>query len=348
MKKFDINKIKKILVFQTAFLGDIVLTIPLINNIKRLWPDKYIAVLTTPIGKAVLDEVENIDEIIVYDKKNKDKGIKNFLETSKVLKTKSFDWVIIPHRSLNSALLCFLAGIKHRWGFDKSEGKIFLTKKIKYMQDLHEIERNLEFLKEFSNNLNKDIFFKQNKNTEEYVTQGLKDKGFLNNKIIGVNPGSIWNTKRWPIEKYAELIKRLVDSKYKVIVFGDKSDKDVNLFIKSNFENNSEVLNLIEKTNIKQLIGFMRKLNVYVTNDSGPMHIAAALGIPLTAIFGATTKGLGFFPYTTKGIVVEKDLKCRPCGKHGGRICPRGHFKCMRDINVDEVLDSVKQLIIKN
>ncbi|MFC1546497.1 lipopolysaccharide heptosyltransferase II [bacterium] len=342
-KDFNISDVKNILVIQTAFLGDIVLTIPLLNNIKKLGHNRKLTVLTIPVGKEILKGQNSIDDIIVYDKKRSDKGIKKLFELINTIKQKKFDWAVIPHRSFRSAFLTWRAKIPNRWGFDISEGKYFLTKKIKYNFNMHDIDRNLEFLKSFTSEFDKRIDFESIAQVNEKVTNILDERSFQKGKIIGINPGSVWATKRWPIDKYIELIRILITKGYKIVVFGDKFDQMIKEQIDSEFSNHNNFLNIIGKTTIQELTAFFRCLALYITNDSGPMHIAAALGIPIIAIFGPTTKELGFFPYTDKAVIIEKNLPCRPCGRHGSKKCPKKHFKCMKEISVEEIINVIEK-----
>jgi heptosyltransferase-2 len=257
----------------------------------------------------------------------------------------SFDWLISPHRSFRSALIGYLAKIPNRWGFTNSEGNFLFTHLIKYRKNLYDLERNLYFLEDFCDDpmkLETKIEFSFNNLIETETEDVLAKKGWCGEKIIGVHTGSKWFTKKWPVEKFKKLLRILVEKNYKILVFGDDDDFEINNFLE--FELVSEnVLNMIGKTNIKQLLSYFRKLSVYLTNDSGPMHIAAALGVPIVAIFGPTVKELGFFPYTEKAQILEIDLVCRPCGKHGGKVCPKNNFKCMEDISVENVVLAVEK-----
>lgn len=341
------ENIKKILVIQTAFLGDIVLSIPLINNIKNVFKNSKIYVLTTPIGYEILKYQKTIENILVYDKKGKDKGLSKFLDFVNILKVFNFDIVFCPHRSFRSSLLCFLSGIKERYGFSNSQGKIFFNKIVPFKKDLYELERNLYFLENFQNNFNindldKTIQFPVNNEKEREVFVLLKKD--TNKTIITIHVSSRWKTKKWPYKNFLKVIEYFSNKEYLVIVLGDiKEDIEVHQYLL--VKQNINTINLIGKTSIDDLISIIRNSNIYITNDSGPMHIAAALGVPIVAIFGPTTKNLGFFPYTEKAIVLEKKLKCRPCSKHGGNSCKRGHFDCMNKISYKEVIEATLKLL---
>ncbi|MFH1715689.1 MAG: lipopolysaccharide heptosyltransferase II [Elusimicrobiota bacterium] len=334
MKKNIKENIKNILIIQTAFLGDIVLTIPLINTIKKNYPQARLTILTTPIGKKILEGQYSIDHIIEYDKNGYEKGFSSFRAFIKLIQEYKFDWAVLPHRSLRSALLVWFAGIPRRWGYDRSEGRWFLTKKIKYKYGIHEIERNFDLVRDVCGSFDTTIKFPDYDSVSD-----IKKNVKAGRKIIGVHPGSVWATKRWPLEYFIELIKKLVNDGRVAVVFGDKSDNAISNEIEKTFKDAPNVINLIGKTNIKELIGSIRDLSCYVSNDSGPMHIAAALKIPQIAIFGPTVKKFGFFPYSENAKVLELDIDCRPCSPHGTSKCPKKHFRCMRDITPDMVYD---------
>jgi heptosyltransferase-2 len=304
-------------------------------------------VLTTPVGHAILQGQKNIDEIIVYDKKGKHRGIRQFFNFVSTLKCLAIDLAIVPHRSLRSALMVYLSNIPNRFGFDTSQGKFFFNKLIKYHKEKHDLERNLFFLEDFVadvESLDKKIDFSFNNKTEIKVFNILLEKDFFGQKIVGIHTGSKWQTKKWPVLKFIDLIEKLDIAGDKIIVFGDKEDTEIDNYLK--FKNKSaNILNLVGQTNVDELISMLRYLSVYVSNDSGPMHISAGLGIPVIAIFGPTTKDLGFYPYNDKSKVIEVKLSCRPCGMHGGNSCPKKHFKCMNDISSDTVFEEIENLI---
>jgi heptosyltransferase-2 len=163
--------------------------------------------------------------------------------------------------------------------------------------------------------------------------------------IIGVNPGSIWNTKRWLPERYAKLITNLA-YKYKtrIVIVGGKNELELNKKIQS-LAGTDNCINLTGTTDIVELMAIIKKMDIFITNDSGPMHIAIVMNIPTIAIFGPTTKELGFFPYGNFYKLIEAPLKCRPCALHGARECPRKHFLCMRLITIDMVFNAAVEML---
>ena len=328
----------KILIIQTAFLGDVVLTIPLIQAAKK-YLKAQISVVCIPSTKNILEGHPSIDEIIVFDKKNSEKGFFSLIKFIKKLKEKKFDVAIIPHPSFKSGLISYLAAIPERIGFSNSAGRFFFTNKVFFDKNKHQLERYLDLLKHFG------IEVKEEK-TEIYIDEEGKkfaDDVLPKNKIIfGINPGSIWATKRWPAEKYAQLADKIItEFGAEILIFGGPDDIDIAKNVEKNME--QKAINFAGKTTLKQLSVLTQMCKVFVTNDSGPMHIAAALNVPAVAIFGPTIKQFGFFPYSKKAIVIEKNVPCRPCSPHGPNKCPEKHFNCMNKITVSEVFDAVKK-----
>jgi heptosyltransferase-2 len=152
-------------------------------------------------------------------------------------------------------------------------------------------------------------------------------------RLAGVHPGAAWATKRWLPERFAELCRRLKAAGLTPVLVGGPGDAALGAEIAAA----SGAADLVGRTDLVELKELTGRLSLFVTNDSGPMHLAAAAGVPVVALFGATTRELGFFPYGAGHQVVEADLACRPCGLHGGRACPEGHFLCMRLLTVDRV-----------
>lgn len=337
----------KILVIQTAFIGDVILLTPLLDAIAQKFKNAQIYILTTPQGKEILDGNPNIYKIIVYDKKGKDKGIFKFLDIVKMIKENSFAIAIIPHRSLRSSLLAYLSKIPIRIGFNTSAGVYLLTNKVPYLRDKHEVERNLDLaqlglgIKVVKKQLSIYLTDKE----RAFAKRFLGEYNVTDTLLIGIAPGSVWATKRWTIEGYAQLVDELSKNYHaKIIIFG--SDDDVWIADKIKAKMNTIPIIATGKTNLKELSALISQCNLFITNDTAPMHIAMAFNVPTVAIFGPTTLDIGFGPYGKNYIVVERaGLECRPCSMHGPRKCPKKHFACMNEISHQEVLLACQKLL---
>ncbi len=332
----------KFCLLQTAFLGDCVLTLPLLKKIREVFPQAAVTVVTRPETAGIFAASGLAAEIIEDRKKTAPSGLAEFRRLAAELRSRGFDAAIIPHRSLRSALLAWRAGIPARVGFSSSAGSFFLTHKVPFSWLLHDVERNLSLLSPLAENL-------------MTAFPGLRANAGAASRLppsggtaAGINAGSAWPTKRWPAEKWARLIKRL-SAEYggRVLLVGGPGEKAWNAEIER-LAGPELCLNLTGRTSMPELMEAIRPLKIFISNDSGPMHIAAALGVPAVGIFGPTTRELGFFPYGPGNRVVETPLGCRPCALHGSRSCPRGHFLCMRLLTVEEVFLAAREKALKN
>lgn len=337
---------KNILIIQSAFLGDSLLTLPLARDVKARFPQSRLSVLTLPGTADIFRGSPWVDDLILDDKRGEHSGPRGLWNLSRVLKARRFDLAIIPHRSFRSALLGWLSGIPQRIGFSTSAGRLFLTRTVAFSWPMHDLERNLSLLLPLSPDLN------VRKDESKYITSDaaadaamrdrLKAAGVAPaDKVIGIHPGSAWPTKRWLAERFTELSLRFEKKGFRVILIGGKQDRE----LCENVARGTRALDWAGETDLKDLKSLMGRLSLFVTNDSGPMHVATASGVPTLALFGPTTRELGFFPYGPRHRVLEADLACRPCGLHGGKYCPEGHFLCMKLITVDEAWQNAMAML---
>lgn len=330
----------RILIIHTAFIGDIVLSTPLIKKIKDTYPDSDITYVTTPSGEAILKNNPHLNNIIVYDKRGEHKGISGVWQLGKRLRYENFNMVITPHRYLRSSILSWLSRSPIRKGYDIASGSFLFTEKIKYDRTKHEVEKLLSFVAPEN---------KKRYEIELYPGEKEKMKGdnlwkenlLEEKKVVVLAPGSKWFTKQWPVEyfnKLAESLKKL--SNVRLIVVGGKDE--INLPIEK-----ENIIDMRGKTSLLELADILSRADVVVTNDSSPIHIASAFKKPkIFALFGPTIEKFGFFPWSLNSKVFQVDgLKCRPCGIHGGKSCPEKHFKCMRDILPEEVFNEIKEYL---
>ncbi len=333
----------RILIIQTAFIGDVVLTLPLLQVLRRNFPKAKIDFMLIPKTAELLKNHPDVDEIIIFDKKGKDSGFCGLVRMARIISDKKHDIAFIPHRSFRSALLPFLAGIRVRVGFDKSAFRFLYTHTVKY-EKIHEIERNLSLLKPFGidHDLKEFPNIFPSDEDKRYVDEILSG---INSKIIGVAPGSVWATKRWLKERFAQLSNLLTIDGYAIALIGGAEDFELCEEVKK-MSNSDRVFNFCGKLSLLQSAELIRRCLLLITNDSAPMHIAVGMRTPVVAIFGSTVPEFGFYPYGDKDKIVQvENLYCKPCGIHGKRICPEGHFKCMRLIEAEMVYREVKNLI---
>lgn len=335
---------ERVLILQTAFLGDATLTLPLARAVKALYPKARVTLVTRPDNAELFRGSPWVDETWLDAKKE----LPSFFKLVSKLKAGRFDLALIPHRSLRSALAAWLAGVPERVGFSSSFGGRLFTRVVPFTWGMHDLERNLSLLLPLAPELDaqgpagEPVYLEPEPGAREAVA-ALVGKA-SGGPLVGLHPGSVWATKRWPEDRFAALAARLArEEGATVVLVGGRSDQALCARVAS--AAGQGVIDLSGRTSLAQLIALMPRLAAFVTNDSGPMHIATASGVPTLAFFGPTTKELGFFPYGPRHRVLEKDLDCRPCGLHGGRWCPHGHFLCMRLITVAEAMENVRELL---
>jgi heptosyltransferase-2 len=336
---------KRILIIQTAFIGDVILCTPLVKALRKTFPDSYLSFLLIPETKNVLENNPHLNETLVYDKRKR-KGIGSFLDIVTKIKRRDFDLVVIPHRSLRSALLAYLSGIPQRIGFDRSAGSFLLNSKVVYSSNAHEVDRNLTLLSGLNPNLSDKSpeLFPSSEDISHarklLIESGIQDK----DKIVGIAPGSVWTTKRWLPERFSEACQLLMDkAKVKVLLLGSRDDRELCERIAGLIKDKPMIL--AGSLSILQSAAVTSLCRVILSNDSAPVHIASAMKRPVVAIFGSTIPEFGFAPYGVDHIIIQKKMDCRPCGIHGKRKCPEKHFRCMKDLPVEEVFQAVLSLL---
>jgi heptosyltransferase-2 len=329
---------KRILIIQTAFLGDVILSTPLIKALRELFPDSFISFLLIPETKKVLENNPHLNEILIYDKRS-EKGPICFFRMVSRIRERKFDLAVIPHRSFRSALLSYLSRIPKRIGFDNSAGSFLFTEKVNYLANIHEIERNLNLLSQFDyhpKNTYPELF--PSPDDYSYARKLLLDSNIREDeKIVGIAPGSVWATKRWLPERFAEVADLLQQKAgAKVVFLGSEEDRKLCQKIADQLKTPSVIL-----AGILQSAAIISLCKVILSNDSAPVHVASAMKRPVVAIFGSTIPEFGFAPYGESHVIIQKKRECRPCGIHGKRKCPQKHFKCMKEITTEEVYEAV-------
>lgn len=352
-------KLKKgynnILVFNTAFLGDAILTTPLLRALKVLYPDSKVTFIVKKGYEPLFLGLGFVDNIIGYDKSGSDKGISATIKFAKKLKKFRFDLVLDLHLSLRSSFICKLLG-GYIIGYEEASLSWLFNARVRRMfsvkgSPFHEVERTLNILEPLLENFSLEEIKKAGGRLTVALDSSLQERASAyfkivsgDKKVVGFAPGSIWKTKCYPPARYAEVANRLYLEGFDIALFGSNADREQVEEMKSNLE--VPYYDFAYKTNLLELSTLISLMSILICNDSGAMHVAVANNIPAVAIFGATIKQLGFSPYDDKSIVVEcADLKCRPCGKHGGRTCPKGHFKCMNDISSESVAEAALKLL---
>jgi len=340
----------RILVFQTAFTGDVVLTLPLIQALHAHLPNVVIDVVVIPGPDRVIANHPAINNIISYDKKGKERGLAAAWLLVQRLRQANYDVAIIPHRSLRSATICYLTEIPHRIGFSTNAGRFLLTDVVKYEKESHEIVRNLNLLRPLGIAVqSKELPRLYPSRDDSRAVDDLlcKYSSINRENMIAVAPGSVWATKRWLSERYVGLCTKLADEGFSIALIGGKEDLQLGDAIESSVKSGLAV-NAMGKLTVLQSAALIGRCKLAVTNDSSPMHLAVAMRTPVIAIFGATVPEFGFGPLGEHDEVVQTlGLKCRPCAIHGSNNCPIKTFDCMKNIQVENVLEKVHAILSK-
>ncbi len=252
---------------------------------------------------------------------------------------------ISPHRFIRASVIGFLLRSKVRAGFSSSALSCLYNRTIQYDFGIHEIERNFKLLKAVlpdklnnKNPVRPELFPSDN---DLMKAKELIKNRFDSERFVAIAPGSVWQTKRWPVQHFKQLIDLLNTNSIGTILIGGKDDRELCEKLTS-----GKVLNLAGELSFLESTAAIGLTKVIVTNDSAPLHMASAMNIPTIAIFGSTTSYLGFGPLADNSFVLEKsDLECRPCGRHGGNKCKKKHFDCMNKISPDSVFDMISKIL---
>ena len=332
-----------ILVVQTAFLGDVVLTTPLFRALRRCRPEARIAVLVTPEAAPLIEEDPHLDRVLTYDKK----GGESLGSAVRTVRAQAPNLLVAPHRSQRSALLAIASGARTRVGFADAGFRWLYNRQVPRPRERHEVDRNLALLGGIGCDplaSDRQLHAGCTERETEAVAEVLRAAGVTDgDHILGLCPGSVWATKRWCPEGFAAVGRAFAGKGWRVAVLGGPGDREVSREVAEAI--GSAALDAAGTTPLKALAAWMERLDLLVSNDSAPLHVAAARDTPTVAVFGATTTDLGFAPFHLRSRVVELALDCRPCGLHGGKTCPLGHFRCMGEVSAEAVLDACRDLL---
>lgn len=330
------------LVVQTSFLGDTVLTTPLIAELSRRGP---VDVVTTPASAALLRNHPGIRAVIPYDKRGADRGLTGFLRMARRLRRFGYDAAYLAQGSLRSAALALAAGASTRVGFATSAGRRLYNVRVEYREDLHHAARLLL--------LANPAAVPPAAELRPRLYPGIPERGAVDRflalhdtledePLVALAPGSVWATKRWPY--YAELARQIAATA-RVVVLGSADDAALAADVCAAVPD-GRALNAAGVFTLLGSAELIRRCSALVTNDSAPQHLASAVDTPTVAIFGPTVPEFGFGPLARRSVTVGLDaLPCRPCDRHGPRKCPLGHWRCMREVGAGDVAARVTDIL---
>lgn len=343
------GNIRKILVFRTDRIGDILLSIPAIRALKQSFFKAQISVVLQSPYACLLEENSDIDEIITYDKK-KDGGFWGTLKFIAHLRKKGFDLAVILNPKKRSNIIAFLAGIPHRLGYSRKWGFLlnYRIKDEKYKGEKHELEYNLDLVGAIgAKTEDKSFSVGIKKEDEDFIDFLFKESRIKNGEqLIAIHPGSSCPSKRWPIERFARLaqsVKRPEGQTYgagkaqsaEIVIIGSKEEEELGQTMERLMQ--VPAINLTGKLNLGQLAALFKRCSLLISTDSGPVHLATAVGLRCVVIFGRNLPGLSpkrWGPRGENDIVLHNPPDCQPCLAHR---CKKG-FECLKRISVEEVL----------
>jgi heptosyltransferase-2 len=328
------------LVIQTSFLGDTVLTTPLIASLAERGP---VDIVVTPLGASLLRGNPALRRLIVYDKRGRDAGVLGLRRLARQLRSGGYESAYLAQGSLRSAVLARAARISRRVGFDTSAGRALYSERVRYRRDRHHAERLWRLaagdLAESPppESLRPSLFPDAE---DRAAVDALLSELAPGGPLVALAPGSIWGTKRWP--HVAALAATLDEARF--VIIGSAEDGALAETIATAAP--GRVLDATGRLSLLASAELIRRCTVLVANDSAPTHLASGVGTPTVTLFGPTVPAFGFGPLAprSESLGVE-GLPCRPCHPHGPRECPLGHFDCMRTLEPSQVAARVRNLL---
>jgi lipopolysaccharide heptosyltransferase II len=340
-----VDRPPRLLLVQTAFLGDIILTTPLIAALRRHLPQAELAMLVTPAAVPLVAAHPGLDRVIVDDKRGTGRGARGLVHLVRRLRAARFDVAIAAHKSVRTALALRAGGIPRRIGFATAPAAALYTDRVPRPATAHDRDRLLGLLAPLG------VSAVAAEEARPWIAvdpasraraEALLAPWRDGRPLAVLAPGSAWRTKRWPTSAFGALVRALDADGYRCLVVGGPAELGLTAAVQT--AAGGVGVDLGGRTDLPLLAAVMARAAVAVTNDSAPMHVASAVGVPQVAIFCATVPAQGYGPVGRRALIVERDLACRPCGRHGGARCPRGTDDCRKLVTVDDVRAAVAQV----
>ena len=338
---------KKILIVRLDRIGDVLLSTPVVKAVRDAYPDSQIAFMVRPYARDIVEGNPYLNEVIIYDKAGSEKGLIGNLRFILALKKKNFDLALVLHPTTRTHLVTFLAGIPERVGYDRKWG-FLLTKRIPHTKHLglrHEIDYTLDLLQYVGVRAQeKKLLMPVRPESEKKVggifnRYGVKESDI----VITVNPSASCVSKRWSAERFAKVCDALAkDRGARIIIISGAEDKSFGDRVAGSMRERS--INLSGQTSVSEVASILKKSRLFISNDSGPVHIACAVGTSVIAIFGRSDRGLSplrWGPTGGRDTVLHKDAGCDTCLAHN---CDKG-FKCLMAITVEDVLAAAEKIL---
>jgi heptosyltransferase-2 len=325
----------KFLIVQTASIGDVILATPIVEKLHYCYPDSQIDFLVKKGCDGVLTGHPYIRNLFIWNKQKR--KYRDLLRILKIVRAEKYDHIINLQRFATTGLFSILSKAHIKTGFSKNPFSIFFDSRIKHQlkNGKHETERNLELIKEITDNSKSSVKLYPSEDDFASVNE------YKCKKYICIAPASLWYTKKYPEGKWIEFINN-IDKDILIYLLGGKSDAEVCDQIISSCPRKI-VINLSGKLSLLETAALMKDSLMNFVNDSAPLHISSAMNAPTTAVFCSTIPEFGFGPLSDDSKVIQThlNLKCRPCGIHGFKNCPEKNFDCAYSVNNDELLKRI-------
>ena len=362
MKAFDPRNVRRLLIRGTNWVGDSILSLPALKRARLEFPQAQITLLVLPWVAGIYEGCTAVDDIWLYDRKGLHRGVSGKLRLIRELRERRFDTALLFQNAFEAAVLTRLASIPVRAGYDRDGRGWLLSHRVgvdPHVSTLHQSYYYLDLLEQllgcartarglapkpvsqFLAEAMPDITLTVSQERKDAARSRLKSQGVdFNRTVVGVNPGAFYGSaKRWLSERYAEVLDRLIEEREaSVVIFGSANEVAIAEAIRSGMRRRPVILS--GRTELSELIAMIACCDLFLTNDSGPMHLAAALRVPTLAIFGSTDE-IATGPMSPTAVVLNKRVECSPCLL---RECPIDH-RCMKRTTVDEVAHQAFRMI---
>lgn len=332
-----------ILVIQTAFIGDAILTLPMIQKLKSLNPDVFIDVLCTPATKEIFEASPCVNKAISMDKRGEHKSFFAVYKLAAGIFKNGYTKIYSPHRSFRTSLFVLFSSVRETYGFSNSSFRFVYKNIIEYDKECHEVARNLDLIglnggEEFRNILpvvevspagkEKVALFKKKNKLEKYIV---------------LAPASVWKTKMYPVEYFKTLAKHFASKGFKVVLMGSEKDSFI---LKEFLDFDDGIILAAGAFSLIESVELLKGAKLLISNDSAPTHLGLCADIPVLTLFCSTIPGFGFYPYSRKSSFLSiEGLECKPCGIHGKNECPVKTFACGFNLTPDLVIKKTEELI---
>ena len=330
---------KKILVIQTAFIGDVVLATALIENLHQQWPDMKMDILVRKGNESLFESHPFLNQVLVWDKKNN--KYHHWVGLLFKIRSNQYDVVINAQRFAATGAWTALSGAKIKIGFNKNPFSFLFTNSVVHQfseKGQHEIDRNHQLLS--------SLFVSKVAMPKLYPTASdeLAVINYQQTPYLCIAPASVWFTKQFSIEKWVDLINQ-IPFKGPIYLIGGPGDKLLCDQILQKI-NRKSVVNLAGRLSFLASAALQKKAVLNYVNDSAPMHFASAVNAPVVAVYCSTLPNFGFGPLSDHSFIVQTNeaLTCRPCGIHGKKQCPLKHFDCAKTIKMDQLIAPLLQV----